>query len=374
MDSKEYFFLEVNTRLQVEHTVSEEVWNVDLVAIQIRTAAGHSLETMRRENQIPRDKINLNPLKHAIQLRLCAEDADDHFKGSFGLVARCIWPENCRVECGIASGSEISPFFDGMVAKLIVSGLSRSACVARAIEAVLATRLVGDCVFNLPGLLGILTNQDFVTGMHHTTWLQELRLNPPLDSLENDCRNLVDFVQKSPRAHASGVFRNVAPASGGGRLLLRDMQSGNLIRIQYSSKSLNLNGKEIALTGASQRSAEVYSWKNNSRLGVVYPGVESLCRVRRFERLPRTDWYLDSVFDPLVSNNLIESGYLCAVPSTVLSLAFREGHEVEAGQTLLTLESMKMQTAIRAHTSGRVQYFVQKGDVVKQGTRLCQVE
>ncbi len=157
-----FYFLEVNTRLQVEHGVTEEVTGVDLVAWMLLAAAGElpSLETLR-----PGPATG-----HAIQARIYAEDPGKHFQPSAGLLTEARFPEDVRVDTWVERGSEISPFYDPMVAKLIVHAGDRDAACARLQAALAATDLQG-LETNLRYLRQIASDPVFLRGEQTTRTL-----------------------------------------------------------------------------------------------------------------------------------------------------------------------------------------------------------
>ncbi len=158
------YFMEMNTRLQVEHPVSEEVNGIDLVAWQLAVAAGEGL---------PRSQAEIRPSGHAIELRLNAEDPAQGFRPSPGVVSGLSFPEGegIRVDTHLAEGDRIPPHYDSMVAKLIVHGADRAQAIERARSALAATRIEG--VSNNLGLhAAILTWEPFVSGRYDTTSLE----------------------------------------------------------------------------------------------------------------------------------------------------------------------------------------------------------
>ena len=110
-ETNEFYFLEVNTRLQVEHGVTEEVNGVDLVEWMVRQAAGELP---------PLDQASIKPSGASIQVRLYAEDPGRDFRPSSGLLTHVAWPKDTRIETWVESGSEVSPFYDPMLAKIII--------------------------------------------------------------------------------------------------------------------------------------------------------------------------------------------------------------------------------------------------------------
>ncbi|MCL7743585.1 urea carboxylase [Guyparkeria hydrothermalis] len=158
-DTGRFYFLEVNTRLQVEHGVTEEVTGVDLVEWMVRGAADDlpDLETLRPAGVDG----------HSIQVRLYAEDPGKNFQPSTGLLTEVSWPADTRIETWVESGTEISPFYDPMVTKLIVHAPDREAAIAKLREALDHTAIHG-LETNLLYLRQVATDAGF-TGGHYTT-------------------------------------------------------------------------------------------------------------------------------------------------------------------------------------------------------------
>ncbi|MEG3632899.1 acetyl-CoA carboxylase biotin carboxylase subunit [Micromonospora palythoicola] len=162
----EFFFLEMNTRLQVEHPVTELVHGIDLVEEQLRVAAG-----------LPPtfDPEALTVRGHAIELRINAEDPKRFLPGP-GTISTWVEPtgEGVRVDSGYAEGNTVTPFYDSLMAKLIVHGQDRTEAIARAREAVAAFNLAGP-KHNLPFFADLLENPEFLSGTYDTTIVSRLR-------------------------------------------------------------------------------------------------------------------------------------------------------------------------------------------------------
>ncbi|HEY8275832.1 MAG TPA: urea carboxylase [Methyloceanibacter sp.] len=133
-ETEEFYFLEVNTRLQVEHGVTEEVNGIDLVEWMVRQAAGVAP---------PLDQGNIKPQGSSIEVRLYAEDPGRDFRPSSGLLTHVSWPEGIRVETWVESGTEVSPFYDPMLAKIIVNGDDRDEALGKLKTALDATEIGG---------------------------------------------------------------------------------------------------------------------------------------------------------------------------------------------------------------------------------------
>ncbi|WP_072395860.1 urea carboxylase [Hyphomicrobium sp. CS1GBMeth3] len=133
-DTSEFYFLEVNTRLQVEHGVTEEVTGTDLVEWMVRQAAGEAL---------PLDQDSITPRGASIQVRLYAENPGRDFRPSSGQLTHVAWPKTARIETWVESGAEISPFYDPMLAKIIVTAETREQALAKLRDALTATEIGG---------------------------------------------------------------------------------------------------------------------------------------------------------------------------------------------------------------------------------------
>jgi acetyl-CoA carboxylase biotin carboxylase subunit len=166
----EFSFLEMNTRLQVEHGVTEEVTGVDLVKAMIRSAAGEKLADV-----LPKD-IALTG--HAIQARVYAEDPKNFFPSPGKLtVFRPPQDKTIRIETGYAEGRDVTPYYDPMIAKVIVRGVSREQAIERLVEALRAFDIQG-LKHNIPAVVAILQSDAFREGRVHTGIVQEVLARP----------------------------------------------------------------------------------------------------------------------------------------------------------------------------------------------------
>jgi urea carboxylase len=171
-DSARFYFLEVNTRLQVEHGVTEEVGGIDLVEWMIRTAAGEPPDLSRHRHE---------PRGHAIQARIYAEDPARNFRPASGLLTRVELPrsgDGIRVDGWVDTGTEVSAYYDPMLAKVIAHGNSREAARLKLEAALSASRLDG-IETNLPYLVSILGQAQYVAGQQTTGMLAQHAFHPP---------------------------------------------------------------------------------------------------------------------------------------------------------------------------------------------------
>jgi urea carboxylase len=194
------YFLEVNTRLQVEHGVTEEVGDVDLVEWMIRTAGGEPPD-LRAHQHTPRG--------HAIQARVYAEDPARNFRPASGLLTQVKLPSGVRVDGWVETGSEVSAYYDPMLAKVIARGATREQAIANLSRALGSSRIDG-IETNLPYLVSILANPTFAAGEQTTAMLAHHTLHSP--SIEVLAPGTLTTVQDWPGRQ--GLWDVGVPPSG----------------------------------------------------------------------------------------------------------------------------------------------------------------
>ncbi|MFO7264368.1 MAG: biotin carboxylase [Bacillaceae bacterium G1] len=161
---RNFYFLEMNTRLQVEHPVTEETTGLDLVELQLRIAAGQPMGL---------DQNDLRPTGHAIECRIYAEDPET-FYPSPGTITHLELPEGARYEMAVETGNTVTPFYDPMIGKVITRGASRQEAIERMIRVLSNMKLEG-LKTNVPLLLDILRDRDFQAGMYDANFLQNIK-------------------------------------------------------------------------------------------------------------------------------------------------------------------------------------------------------
>ena len=249
-DSKAFYFLEVNTRLQVEHGVTEQVYGIDLVQWMIQLAAGElpDLALLARK---------LAPRGHAIQARVYAEDPNKNFQPSAGLLTQVEFPRaaHLRIDHWIESGVEVSPYFDPMLAKVIVHADNRDAAIQQLDAALGATRLYG-VETNIDYVRAILHTDVFAQGRLYTRYLNDFAYRPC--TLDVISAGTLTTVQDYPGR--LGYWDVGVPPSGPfddysfqlGNRLLDNVQNAAGLEITLNGPSLRFNhATAIALTGAA---------------------------------------------------------------------------------------------------------------------------
>jgi acetyl-CoA carboxylase biotin carboxylase subunit len=171
-DEENFYFMEMNTRIQVEHPVTEEVYGCDLIKEQIRIAAGQPLSEHVRKSA---------PRSHAIECRINAEDPYNNFAPSPGKIHNYYTPggRGVRIDSHIYAGYEVPPYYDSMIAKLIVTGATREIAIARMKRALTEFKIEG-IKTTIPFQQAILNNSDFRSGKYNIGWVEQfLQKQPP---------------------------------------------------------------------------------------------------------------------------------------------------------------------------------------------------
>ncbi|MBW3669958.1 MAG: carbamoyl phosphate synthase, partial [Actinobacteria bacterium] len=313
----EFFFLEMNTRLQVEHPVTELVTGMDLVALQLRIAAGEPL---------PFTQDDIVRTGHAIECRLNAENpAGGRFLPSPGTITRFRRPDGfgTRVDAGYDEGDTVSQFYDNLIAKLIVWGPDREAARTRMIRALEETEIEGVAT-TIPAHLAILRHDDFIQGVHSTKWVEER----------------LDFSTLEIPAPAAAP----EPAEGEAPKVQRDVD-------------VEVNGKKFS----------VKLWVPDVPATVVAtgPGGATAARPR-----PRAGGAGHGAGGAAGSGNVT-----VPMQGTIVKVLVEAGDEVEIGQPICVLEAMKMENNVNAEKAGAIKEIkVKPGDAVGAGDVVAVIE
>ncbi|HEX2076027.1 MAG TPA: carboxyl transferase domain-containing protein [Geodermatophilus sp.] len=363
-----FTFLEVNTRLQVEHPVTEETTGLDIVKLQLHVAAGGRLE-----GEPP------PALGHAIEARLNAEDAEQGFAPAPGTVELLRLPAGpgVRVDTGFSVGDVIPPAYDSMVAKIIAWGRDRPEALARLRCALQETTVVlrgGTTTKSF--LLELLDRPEVVAGTADTGWLDRTGTAPGAAPEGSDVVALVQTaidVADEEEARERKAF--LESARGGRPRASHDVERG--VDLGYRGQSyrltvaglsgdryrVGLDGRylDVAVDRLSPLESRIGIGPNRYSVVAVHSGTSHLVEV-------------DGISHHRVLRD--EAGMVRApAPAVVVAMPVAVGEEVEAGQTVAVLESMKMETAIRAPYAGRVrQLLVNVNTQVDAGAALLSVE
>ncbi|MFC6287183.1 acetyl/propionyl/methylcrotonyl-CoA carboxylase subunit alpha [Nocardioides sp. GCM10027113] len=387
-DPSRFWFLEMNTRLQVEHPVTECVFGVDLVELQLAVAEGRSAEVELAETRVP------EPIGHAIEVRLYAEDpAADYQPQSGRLTAFAIPAEDgIRVDAGFATGTTVSTHYDAMLAKVIAHAPTREQA-ARRLAGVLSRARLHGLITNRDLLVRILRSPEFLAGDVDTHFLDRTGVLTSEVSTSSRSTGSVQATSVSARgAHVAAALA-LAERAGAARTVQRGIPVGwrNVVSQPHTTRfAVGDDEVEVAWFGGR----DGYTVDGCEVVGVVSTSSTSDWAVTLEAGGVRTTYEVALAQDRVdvdsaqghVSLRLlprftdpadaVASGSLLApMPGTVVSVAVAAGDEVAAGQQVLVLEAMKMQHTVSAPHAGVVaQIDVEPGRQVAAGEVLAVVE
>jgi 3-methylcrotonyl-CoA carboxylase alpha subunit len=381
-----FYFMEMNTRLQVEHPVTEMITGLDLVEWQLKVASGESLPLKQEQLSID---------GHALEARVYAEDPDKGFLPSTGRLVHLAPPpesRHVRVDTGVEQGDEITPFYDPMIAKLIVWGADRRQALARMQQALAQYRVVGvsNNIDFLARLVAVpsFANADLDTGLIERE--QEL-LFPKDPSVPDDVwllAALAEIRRESRIAERStdGTAEQDSPwqSLDGWRLngsaertiqlrLGEVLQSIGIQSAAGGAHTLALNGQHVLARASFGADSELQAQLGDRRVraAVVAAGE------RRHVFFEGRSWPL-ALVNPLqigVGGDEVEGSLRAPMPGKVIALSAAEGATVEKGTPLLVMEAMKMEHTITAPCRGLVKRFhYAAGDQVGDGAELVEFE
>ncbi|HEV8698924.1 MAG TPA: biotin/lipoyl-containing protein, partial [Candidatus Limnocylindrales bacterium] len=337
-----FTFLEMNTRLQVEHPVTELVTGRDLVEDQIRIAAGEPLGFTQRS-------VELNG--HAIEVRIYAEDAEQGFLPAIGRIERLRWPsgDGIRVDAGVEESDEVGGRFDPMLAKIIAHGRDRAEALERLTRALDSTLILG-LTTNLRFLRWLVREPVVRDGLARTDTLD--RIWPP-----DDWAQRTRIPEAAWVAAARALLADGEPESG------FRLNAAPMVRLAVDDEV-----RTIRLTpgSAMTRAAQVRA-SDTVHLDLAGRSIP-------FRVAPPPD--VDRAASAAAAAHGTGPVELVApMPGQVLSIGAGVGTAVEAGDAIITLEAMKMEHTVTAPSNGSVgDVFVRIGDQVQRGQRLAVVE
>jgi len=370
-----FYFMEMNTRLQVEHMVTEMITGIDLVEWQLRIAAGEALPCTQKD-------IVLDG--HAVEARLYAEDPKNEFLPSTGRLEHMRFPEEnkfLRVETGIGQGDEVTIYYDPMIAKLVAWGPSRAGAVRRLQQALEGVQIAGP-LHNVAFLRRILDHADF-TDAHVNTRFIDAHLQELVES---------DAVQERIAMILAALYRVLARRAQTHSPSPWNDISGWRLYDQGTERFYLENGAHVVIKykrdGTFEMSGE--GWQEfvsgmllpDDQLAAVIGGVPHQAAVNRKGMRVDVMWkggtYVFVLRDPLeVSDSSPQSGNLVVapMPGKISSLLVGEGESVLRGAPLLVMEAMKMEHTLKAPCAGKISDVAwREGAQVSEGDILVRLE
>ncbi len=392
-DEKHFYFLEMNTRLQVEHPVTEYVTGLDLVRHQLLIAAGEPLH-IQQEQIVPRG--------HAIEVRLYAEDPDQGFLPSTGTVTRFIEPRGpgIRADSGIESGDEISQYYDPMIAKMIASAENRAATIERMRDALEQCAVFG-VKTNAPLLHTIITHPAFMAGKTHTSFLDEYGLIgntqsraevPAMALVVAALYDVVGNRETEVEAHSvGGIAINPWKTLGPWRMIgearrvtytyqdtehtvavrpMRDEEEHWQVQVDKDTPievQCMLDQQGLMLVRQGEQQTRAYVERDNGEMQVALAGYMYRLQLRQ---PPDVD-----VTARGGGTASAQKALTAPMAGTIIKVQAHEGEAVAQRQVLVILSAMKMEHTITAPYEGKVRrIYYREGDVVKGGATIVEME
>ncbi|WP_197279648.1 acetyl-CoA carboxylase biotin carboxylase subunit [Rhodopseudomonas sp. AAP120] len=380
-DGKDVFFIEMNTRLQVEHPVTELISGVDLVEWQLRVAFGEELP-------LRQDQLKLNG--HAIEARVYAEIPAKNFMPSVGRITTWRTPaevDGLRIDAGYRSGDSVSPYYDAMLAKVIAWAPTRAAAIDRLDRGLNETDVRG-VTTNIPFLSALVTHPDVRANAIDTGFIERhlATLTATAESLGDlELAAAVAAILRSEDEAAKADAASPWRASGwmpvGRRkrsFLFRRGQghehTDHQVLLSYGGggSTLTIDGRELAFgSSANGDGIDLLLDGVRSRIAAVVDGHELYVRTRN----GRFDLHLVDPFCGESEEAVGEDKIVAPLPGTVVALLAEEGAKLEKGAAILTLEVMKMEQTLRAPFAGTLKALKCKvGDIVAEGAELAELE
>ncbi|KAH8726564.1 methylcrotonoyl-CoA carboxylase subunit alpha mitochondrial precursor [Phaeosphaeriaceae sp. PMI808] len=385
-DSGKFFFMEMNTRLQVEHPVTEMVTGEDLVRWQLIVAEGGRLPLTQQEIE-----QRISERGHAIEARIYAENPDMDFIPDSGLLLHLRTPTpspTVRIDSGFIAGDEVSSHYDPMISKLIVQGPTREAAIQK-LRAALEEYEVAGPITNIEFIKRMCVSADFVAGDVETGYIQKRHAElftpqPPAPEVYAQAALGLALQDKSSPltvgfSSSTGFQQRTfalieTPADGKG-----DPTTTPVTILQTAPSKFDITIASTTFhnitSSFSPSTNTLDSFYPHTRLSTTFICDED--RITLFQRgrqyrlhLAMPEWTKKALGVKDVTNSV-----LAPMPCKVLRVEIEEGQQVKKDQPLVVIESMKMETVIRSPVDGVVKRVVHgKGDLCKAGTALVEFE
>ena len=373
--NQNFYFLEMNTRLQVEHPVTEMVTGIDLVEQMIKVAYGEELE-------IKQSDIKTNGW--AIESRVYAEDPYREFMPSIGRLSKYLTPdhsENVRVDTGIREGSEVSMFYDPMIAKLITHGENRDTAIENMMSAI-DQYVIDGLSHNLNFLSSIMHNKTFQSGYTTTDFIEQ----EYSDGFKGEAITEKEFE----------VFASILGACH----LLDQMKLNSLyvnekkFIVSFEEKNIEINIKKdgdnfVTHVDNNEYHLSLNSQSNDPRITCLVNGQNMVVQVRkekpRYQLVHKGKIAMALISEKRVAelNELMPEKIpqdmskflLSPMPGLLIKVCVKEGQEVKAGEELAVVEAMKMENSLRASKDLKIKSILgSEGDNLSVDQKILEFE
>jgi len=377
-DGRDVFFIEMNTRLQVEHPVTELVTGLDLVELQLRVAFGDALP-------LTQDQVQLNG--HAVEARIYAEDPAKGFMPSVGRIATWHMPSasgGLRIDAGYRAGDNVSPNYDAMLAKMIAWAPTRGAALERLAQGLAEADLRG-ITSNIPFLTALVSHPAVRDNAIDTGFIErQLSVLTPVPcavsalELAAAVAALLRDEDRRSQHDAASPWRTAGWMPVGRRqrvIVLRQGSDEHRVTLRYGRgpATLTFEGRE-----------ETFGWSNidDSRLMLDLSGnrsqIVAIVEDQEIYLRSRNGRFDLRLVDPFGVDDEDQAGddrIVAPLPGTVVALLAEQGARIEKGAPILTLEVMKMEQTLRAPFAGILKAIKCKvGDIVQEGAQLAEIE
>lgn len=375
-ENSNYYFLEVNARIQVEHPVTEMVTSIDLVKQQLLIAMGLPLKLSQKDIIID---------GHALECRIYAEDPQNNFQPAPGNILSVQWPKKnlARTDTWFNEAVEVRPDFDPMLAKIITHAPTRSYAIEKMKMALQSTLLMGN-INNIAYLKSILDDSDFKTGSINTGFCETF--NAPVHShtaIESVVAAILVWQFKTNPLAANvwqeiGFFRFSQQAKywiNGKPIAIKYRREEELLNFSLKNETsfavsnvvINYNNIEFSL----ENKKEQFNWVITPNKELLLERGQESWTVIPNHQLPKNN----SNKTLFISNNNNGTGVKAPIPGKIIEINIQEGELIKAGATLMVLEAMKMENSIQMPQDGIVKKILTKqGNQVKANELLVEIE
>jgi 3-methylcrotonyl-CoA carboxylase alpha subunit len=363
-EGEAFYFMEMNTRLQVEHPVTEAVTGIDLVEWQLRVASGERLGMSQAE---------LAPWGHAIEARIYAENPRRRFLPSTGRLLRVAFPDDVRVDSGVVTGDDVSVHYDPMLAKLVAHGADRAEARRRLDRALAATEIAG-VTHNVAFLRQLLAHHAFASGDYTTHLIEDAgsALLPEPGVAGWICAALA--VREAARTAGRWGVADGFRINGPSRFSVALERDGDAHQVILEAAAARVGERAVPLEGFHWHDGRMSLRLAGARVvatTLIAGDTVHVIREGDTERfvLPRLD------VDALAAAAAGGARVVSPMPGQVIAVAVKPGEAVTAGQLLVVVEAMKMEHAVKAAAAGSVAAVAcAVGDRVEEGQELVTLQ